>query len=581
MATDREYLDAWDVARRGPRLERQDAEQLLFRHVQDGPLAAEYARSLPQSMEDANSLAYALKKAVAPANRLGVGVPQGEATGGRRQGLYVNPNMSWYNLPGLRPRQGELPPFILRDLGRQNPVFRAALQILKARLQRHLRPMQMSPRALLMGFEGFDIVRKDRPDYEELSPADQQRRQQLVDFFQNSGDTPRFSGRAENREDLERESLRQVGNLMVEQRYVLDATAVERQLSRNGRRISGYYVMPGETIQRVNPEEWNEKNTPEALVNPTARFAQVIDQQIYTSYGSHDLFYDYTNGSDELNGRGYGMSEVEMSHRISVGILNVLTSNNAIFDRNAIPPIIMQLRGQVSNAQLNEMVEEWNAFRLGAGGEWGLPFFNIKDTKGGLEPIHLKSQPSEMIMHQYAALMIAITASIIGLDASELNATAFGGSASNLGGANGAATKLEDSRNRAFLPMLDRIEENFNLIGSEELGDEWEFRFLGKNRLETELLMKTFRGNMTVDEVRTSLLGLPPLGGLQGGALSENAANSQMALAALKDGMAVMDEQGRLQAVNTSAGEAMGEDKVPEPAARKKGKPARSLQKDD
>lgn len=582
MTTDREVSGLWALRQRpdAPLLERSQAEAMLFGHFADSSRASELSGALPQSMGEASALAVALEKAVAMHNR-----PHGAEgpSGSGHRTLYRNPNVLWSDLKGVRPRRGQLPPEMLLEMSRSNPIYRAALQILNMRLQRHLKPMRMSPRALLTGMEGYDLRPAGKPDYEELTPAEEARRLELVSFFRFSGDLGRFEGRAVNSEDLEREPLRQVGSMYVNARFGLDQFVVERELTRNGRSLSGYYVLPGETIHRVDPVEWALLEHPEAVANPTARFVQVIDSQIVTSYGSADLLFDYVNAMGDLDNRGYGMSEAEMTYRLSVGMLNVLSSNNAIFDRNAIPPVILQLRGNVSNAQLTEMSEEWSAFQSGAGGRWGFPFFNIKDTKGGLEAVQLKSQPSDMVMSDYSSLMIALTASTIGLDAGELNAAAFGGSASNLGGGSSTEARLEDSRNRAFLPMLDRFEESLNLLAQEEL-DGWELKFLGRNKMDEKLLWDSFQRNMTVDEVRTSLLGLPPLGGLQGGALSNNSAVSQMSLASLKSGAATMDGEGRL-VISEAGEEVRGEDKVPDPKSKPEPKGPRGktmkLQRDD
>ena len=320
---------------------------------------------------------------------------------------------------------------------------------------------------------------------------------------------------------------------------------IELERTRDGRSLSGFYVLPGDTIHRIDAAQWSRMNNLVAQENPNAKFAQAIQDTIYTTYGSNDLYYDYVNAQDGLGMRGYGLSEVEMCARLTIGVMNVMTHTSSLFDRNAIPNSIMVLKGMINDSVLTEFGESWSGYRLGAGGDYMFPILNFRDPASSAELLNVQNQPQDMAFTQFLSFLGAIDCSVFGIDASEINLSAFGGNNAGLSSGKDTDVKLNDSRNRAFLPMMMRLEHLFNTILQPLIGDDWEFKFIGLAKMEIETMRELVEKSVTVNEARTGILGMAPMDDdLAGTSLLNNPAISQLRLATVKDGVADLNGNG-------------------------------------
>ena len=475
--TSAEYDKIWNQRLAAVPDERREMDAQLTQHVFDASSARELSGVMPQGMGEAGEWYTQIAKATQLANR----TQRGEQ-GTDRKALYTDPMLQWTMVPGTLPRLNRVHPTILRAMAVQDPLIQSILQNKKNRLMRHAKLVKDGIQAMVEGAEGFDVVPTYKAEYEPLSEQEEHERQALARFILDSGDTPRFTESGPNRDDLARESFTQMQAIWVEQRYVLDAVAVEIVRTRNGKRLSGLYAVDGGSIVRTDPSRWPYQDLPESRANPNARYAQVVRERIYTTFGSDDLYYDYANPRDSLGMRGYGISETEMSVKLTTGILNVLTTNNALFDRNAVPPGILLMTGQINSNQLSEWQQEWDAYRLGAGGQWGLPALNIRDPQGKVDYLKLNGAPSEMVFSAYVSFLAAIRAAIFGVDVSELNMSAFGGSNSSLSSGKDFSSRAEETRARSFYPDLQRIETMYNDILTPATNGKWRMRFVGAQK---------------------------------------------------------------------------------------------------
>lgn len=530
--TSAEYERIWNERLAAIPDERRDMDAQLQAHVQDQGETRRLSGYMPQGMGEAMEWYTRIAKATELANRVGRA-----EIGGERRALASDPTMTWTEVPGTLPRIGRVNPVLLRAMAVQDPLIQAILQNKKNRLFRHAKLVRDGIQAMIEGAEGFDVVPTFKPEHEALTEQEERERAALGSFILNSGDRERFTyDGGPNRDDLRRESMSQMLAHWVEQRYVLDAVATEIVRTRNRRRLSGLHVVDGATILATDPASWPYQDIPEAKANPDARYVQVWRGRIYTTFGSDDLYYSYANPRDALGMRGYGISETEMSIKLTTGILNVLTTNNALFDRNALPPGMMLLFGQIGSNQLSEWQAEWDAYRLGAGGQWGLPALNIRDPQGKVEYLRFDGAPNEMVFSSYVGFLGAVRCAIFGVDASEVNLSAFGGNNSNLSGGKGFDSRVEETRNRAFLPDLGRIEVMYNEILTPATSGRWRMRFVGAEKQDPKELRDIFRANASVNEVRRVLLKMPPLDGVEGESLSNNPALAQQKLVSISEG---------------------------------------------
>ncbi|WP_230679107.1 hypothetical protein, partial [Streptococcus pneumoniae] len=79
----------------------------------------------------------------------------------------------------------------------------------------------------------------------------------IIEFVKYSGDTPRFrTDGLPNSEDWERDTFAQFLSKIVQERFVIDAIAVELVKTRNQKQLSGYYVVDGARIYKTAYKDW-------------------------------------------------------------------------------------------------------------------------------------------------------------------------------------------------------------------------------------------------------------------------------------------------------------------------------------
>lgn len=509
MLSNQEVANLYRNRGRAPDDERADMQQQLTEHFYDSSKAKEFYDILPKGMAGNSQLLGEIMKAMKVGNR-NVANPKGAPY----KSALDQPDQAMQAMPGLfRPPVG-IPDFLKRQQAKQDPIIRSILQRIRALTSSYTKLVNRGPEAILHGFEGFDIVPTYKPSWEPMNEAEQRKRLEFAQFVLNSGDTPRFTVNGKpNMEDLDRLDMDGSVTQILESRFVLDRLAVELNRTMNRKRLSGYYVLPGETIWRVDQRTWQQSGQQEALRNPHARYAQVYQNQIITTYGSNDIYVSWTNSSSEIGRQFYGTSEVEMCMKMTTGILNVIANNNAIFDRNAIPEVILVLRGMISQASLGEFQDEWESYRNGAAGQYGMPAINIRDPQGGIEAVDLKKNPDEMTFSSYVSFLAALDCAIFGIDISEINLSAFGGKTSGLGGSGKEhESRSLESRNRCFIPWMNGLAKTYNTILQPVLGDDWRFEWIGLQKQDQKQLWDTFTKVATIDETRQMLFNLPPVG---------------------------------------------------------------------
>lgn len=537
-----EFREAFNNRRLAPPDERREMERAVQSHLLDPGATKQMMGNLPGNVNEAGLWLEQIAKATVMHNRT-----QRPELGTDRRAVFTDPVLQWTDIPGTLPKLNRLHPSINRAMAAQDPLIQSILQNKKNRMVRHSGEARFGLQAAIEGAEGFDIIPLFKERWDELTPAEEAERREIIEFVINSGDAPRFQTNGlPNRDDLSRETFGQMLSIWVEQRYVLDAVAIEMVRTRNGRKLSGLYSVDGGTILRTDDRSWPYQDVPEAIRNPRARYVQAVQNRLYTSFGSNDLYYDYANPRDAIGSRGYGFSETEMSVKLTTGILNVLTTNNAQFDRNAIPPGILLLFGQINSNQLVDWQAEWDAYRLGAGGGFGLPALNIADPQGKVQYLRTDGDPSEMVMSTYINFLAAIRCAIFGVDVGEVNVSAFGGNNSNLSSGKDHQSRVDETRNRSFLPDMKRVANMYNEILSPMLGGRWRFGFTGLIKENPEDIWARNEKISTIDEMRV-LNGQKPLGGVVGAALASNPSISQMSTLAAKDGVDLSEQKPALK----------------------------------
>ncbi len=507
--------------------ERNDAMGQFLWHFVDTNQVRKFQDVLPQTPQEMYPL---LVRGAEAEKAMRLNRRNSSDGSSQRSSLDRNPWNTSTDVPGLRSRKGKTPGWLLRAEADQNFVISSILSLIKNRTLNHARPYERSETSILNQLEGFDFILVDAPPHEELSEDNAAYRRMLVNFALSSGDTPRYvPDGGKTSADLRRLPLDNFWEELTHDRFTIAQLAIEPNYSRNGKYIKGYYTVDPDTIYH-SLAPWEDGYGAGVLRNPDLLYAQVINKQIYTAFKSNELYFSIANSRSALGAPGYGFSEVEMTHKLTVAILNILSMTNSQFDRNALPEGFVTLSGNLSQEALTYFRDDYLAFREDPGGSLGVPVVHFPDPQAKLGFTRIGKGPDDMQNQHYASLVIAGTCAPFGVDVQELNFSSHGGSNAGLSSGKDTKARMEDSRNRGWLPWMSKLERTMNDVMAPLLGTKWKFVWRGLTKLDPTALHEMFLLAATVDEVRATM-GMKPLGGDSGNSLAKNPAISQLILA--------------------------------------------------
>jgi hypothetical protein len=302
--------------------------------------------------------------------------------------------------------------------------------------------------------------------------------------------------------------------------------------------------------------------------DPKYVYTQVMNNEPVRWLDSNELAYFSVNKRPGLHYNHYGISEVESTHKLTVGILNVLTMTNAHFDRATLPEGMLVLSGFINNDALSLFRDEYVAYREDPGGGLGVPLLSFRDPQSKATWLPMHKNPKDLEHSQYASLLIALTCSQFGIDVVEINASAFGGQNAGLNSGKDTVARHDASRSRGWLPWMAQAARMFNRIYAPLFGRKWEFIWRGLEKYDAEWLGKLYTAVHGPDEVRQGFFGSPPLGGVIGIVPAQNPALAQMALNAARDGV---DLGGQLTTAMNEVGDGVGKRTEQEAGSEKPG----------
>lgn len=532
--TDSEVQKAYFTSLSSPDAkERAEAGALLGRHYVDEGAVRKMVEVLPPGVAAGQGWLSQIEKARVNQTALGI---KSKSRPGMRDSFDGDPLDLNTAIPGTRSKRWRAPDEILRTVAESNPLIIAVLAHFTNRTLSHARPIEPGINAILNQPRGFDIVRRGQPVYQELSEDDEREKQHIVDFIANSGDLPRFDPEGgPTREDFGRDPFRNFLSKIVFDRFVLDAIAIELTKTRNRKRLSGIYVADGGRIYKTAHRDWPYGYARD-IEDEKARFVEVYQNKVVNTFRADELYYSYSNARSGMRYNGYGISEVEMTLRLTTGILNVIANANSMFDRNALPEGFLVLQGFVNDEALVSLSEQYQAYRMDPGGSFGLPVIAFRDQGAKADFLRIGKGPEDMEMQVYTNFNYATTSAVFGIDVVELNGSSFGGQNGGLNSGKDTKARLEESRDRGWYPWMGTAAEIINDIYSPILGEKWRFVWRGIDRADSDRMWELYQKVHGNDEARVGLFASEPVGGVVGNSLIDNPSISQMTAAIVKDG---------------------------------------------
>jgi hypothetical protein len=284
---------------------------------------------------------------------------------------------------------------------------------------------------------------------------------------------------------------------MMRDSLTMDACPIETELSRNGKKLSGLYNVPGETV-RIAHEEGYEGNDQVIAV-------QVVEDRVVTLYTPSDIIYEVRNPRTDLTASQYGTGETEMFVRLVTGFLNALNYNMAYFDRNNLPRGILNMFGNFDNDQLGSFKRSWNAMLSGPAQRWKIPVMTSQDKAAGAVWTPLDPGISEMQFAKWITLLVSIICAIWGVTPEYVNLDSFTSRNSSPLSGNDTAEKLASSKNKSLESNMSWIEGTYNEFVIPMLNDNYEMHYVGLHQEDAKNIWEAKKLVRTVDELRKSI----------------------------------------------------------------------------
>jgi len=415
--------------------------------------------------------------------------------------------MGMYSPTGVKQGFFYIQDNILREVERKNAIVGIVTNTRCMQMVEFARPQSDPDKP------GFRIKLRD----EEKNPNNAEKKEmaELEEWFCMTGRTD-FEG-SEEREDNILDMMKQA----VRDYLTIDKIAVELRRDRGGR-IVDFWMLDPATIKRViqggyrgqktdfDPrvymfnDEFMEKLTEAKLkiIPPLEKiaFVQEIDGRLVAAFSREDLIFDVMSRRTDVRYKGWGYAPAEQAMNMITGFLYAIAFNNEAFNGAAIPKLAIAFeQGDYTQAQLQELSDEWLANFQGVMGQWRMPFFT-----GKVQAIDLMKSNREMEYQKYLEFTASLIGAIYGFDLMESGLKFF--STTNALSEN-ADARQQFSKDRGLKSLLGQLAKVNNMILKKMgLSDRYVFDYTGlepKDReFEQKLRQERVKSYMTVDEIR-------------------------------------------------------------------------------
>ena len=242
-----------------------------------------------------------------------------------------------------------------------------------------------------------------------------------------------------------------------------------------------------------------------------AKYVQVISGTVRATYAEDELFFGVRNPRTDLITAGYGMSELESLIGVVTSYLYAEEYNRRIFTQGSIPKGILNLKGEITDQQLQAFKREWSTLIAGVQNSWKTPVLNAED----IEYINLQQVNKDMEYMQWIQFLVRLACAVYLIDPAEINFDMPRGLESTnpmIESSNEA--KLRASKDRGLAPLLRFIQRGVNDMYVHRIDPDFEFKFVGLDARTLEqqqaVAVQAVGTYKTLNEVR-AMEDLPPV----------------------------------------------------------------------
>lgn len=255
------------------------------------------------------------------------------------------------------------------------------------------------------------------------------------------------------------------------------------------------------------------KVDPKVLDDNGYRYVQVVRGRIVEIFTEDELAFGIRNTVTDINLNGYPLCELEILIGLVTAHLNTEQYRKSYYQQGFSAKGILHVKADLNRAKLEELRRQWNHMLKGSRNFFQTP---IMAGVQGIDWIKLDQSDGNIEYATWLNYLVRMISAIYQIAPEEwgYNLKDEGGGGS--GGLSGDNTteKLQNSRDRGFVPLMIFLQGFMNHQIIEKIDPEYEFQWVGLTdespsatlaRQQTEVKFKK-----TVNEIRKES-GLPPL----------------------------------------------------------------------
>jgi hypothetical protein len=369
---------------------------------------------------------------------------------------------------------------MLRAMVAGMPILSSIVLLRMRQVQRFCNPSED-------GGIGFEIRHRDkdhRPSAEE-----KKRMADLGRYFTNCG----WEWDARKRKRLKRDNFPQFAAKLVRDTLTMDSAPIECELTRDRKKVDGFYALDGSTIRLCTEDGWEGNEDIYAL--------QLVQGRVAATFDHEELIYEVRNGATAVTNYGYGMGEPELLAKVVTAFINGMSYNADVFDKNSIPKGLLQIVGEYSQEDMAAFRRHWNAQVRGIENRHALPVLVAKDGDGKATYTPFQNEQDEMAYAKWMVFLTSIACAIYGCDPEEISFESFSANRSSLRGDN-TQEKIGSSRDKGLRPLMSWMEGCLTdfVVTCEE--PDFVFRFNGLDEDDADKAWEAKKLTLTVNELR-------------------------------------------------------------------------------
>lgn len=352
---------------------------------------------------------------------------------------------------------------------------------------------------------GFRIGLKD-PE-QKMSEEKKKKAKAIEDFFLKTG-----WERNKVRKDNFNTFLRKI----TRDSLTMDVMTFEKVGTLKGE-LAEIWAIDGATIELVinNPiGEGTDYDVP--VYKPATRtgiqnigdlaYVQKINGVVTAEYTEDELAFAIRNPRTDILYTDFGMSELETLIEIVTGIVNGVRYNTSYFSHSNLPQGVLEIVGKYEDKHLESFKRHWKNMTQGAPGKWSVPVMALDDGQG-FKFTPFKNSNRDMEFNEFLEFLFNIACAVYQIDPNEVGFKSWTSSNAAMGQSDNTQTKVDESKDKGFIPLMTFLSDTFNSEIVDLIDDELAFEWVGLDEEDEDRKMERIKSRLetgltTVAEVR-------------------------------------------------------------------------------